>query len=87
VFIVIILGLYLRLEDLRQRRRLPSWTEAPCNNQYYAERKWLVMFLRTSGRGRPPIVMVIANKNIAKDGIRTKLVRHKGRKRNQGRDG
>jgi hypothetical protein len=45
------------------------------------------MFLRTSGRGRPPIVMVIANKNIAKDGIRTKLVRHKGRKRNQGRDG
>jgi hypothetical protein len=31
-------------------------------------------------------VMVIANKNIANDGIKTKLVRRQGVKRNQGRD-
>jgi hypothetical protein len=31
-------------------------------------------------------VMVIANKNTAKDGIKTKLVRRQGVKRNQGRD-
>jgi hypothetical protein len=54
MFIVITLGLYLRLEDLLQRGILPSQTEAPCNNQYYAGNKWLVMFLRTFGRGRPP---------------------------------
>jgi hypothetical protein len=28
--------------------------EAPCNNLYHAENIWLVMFLRTFGRGRPP---------------------------------
>jgi hypothetical protein len=28
--------------------------EAPCNNPYHAENIWLVMFLRTFGRGRPP---------------------------------
>jgi hypothetical protein len=27
--------------------------EAPCNNSYYAGNIWLVMFLRTFGRGRP----------------------------------
>jgi hypothetical protein len=31
-------------------------------------------------------VMVIANKNTAKDGIETKLVRRQREKRNQGRD-
>jgi hypothetical protein len=31
-------------------------------------------------------VMVIANKDIAQDGIKTKLVRQQGGKRNQGRD-
>ena len=31
-------------------------------------------------------VMVITNKNTAKDGIKTKLVRRQGGKRNQGRD-
>jgi hypothetical protein len=56
LFIIVILGLYLRLEDLRQRRRLPSRTEASCDNQYYTESTWLVMFLRTLGRGRPPTV-------------------------------
>jgi hypothetical protein len=30
--------------------------EAPCNNSYHAENKWLVLFLRTFGRGRPPTV-------------------------------
>jgi hypothetical protein len=30
--------------------------EAPCNNSYYAGNIWLVMFLRTFGRGRPPTV-------------------------------
>jgi hypothetical protein len=28
--------------------------EAPCNNPYHAENIWLVMFLRTFERGRPP---------------------------------
>jgi hypothetical protein len=28
--------------------------EAPYNNPYHAENKWLVMFLRTFRRGRPP---------------------------------
>jgi hypothetical protein len=46
--------LYLRLEDLLHRGRLPSQTEAPYNNQYYARSKWLVIFLRTFRRGRPP---------------------------------
>jgi hypothetical protein len=46
--------LYLRLEDLLQRGRLPSRAEAPCNNQYYAMSKWLFMFFRTFGRERPP---------------------------------
>jgi hypothetical protein len=32
-------------------------------------------------------VMVTANKDIAKDGIKTKLVRRQEVKRNQGRDG
>jgi hypothetical protein len=27
--------------------------EAPYNNPYHAENIWLVMFLRTFGRGRP----------------------------------
>jgi hypothetical protein len=27
--------------------------EGPCNNPYHAENIWLVMFLRTFGRGRP----------------------------------
>jgi hypothetical protein len=27
--------------------------EAPCNNPYYVENIWLVMFLRTFGRGMP----------------------------------
>jgi hypothetical protein len=31
-------------------------------------------------------VMVIANKNTAKDGFKTKLVRRQGVKKNQGRD-
>jgi hypothetical protein len=31
-------------------------------------------------------VMVIANKNTTKDGIKTKLVRRQGVKRNQGKD-
>jgi hypothetical protein len=31
-------------------------------------------------------VMVTANKNTTKDGIKTKLVRRQGVKRNQGRD-
>jgi hypothetical protein len=31
-------------------------------------------------------VMVIANKDIAQDGIKTKLVRQQGGKRTQGRD-
>jgi hypothetical protein len=31
-------------------------------------------------------VMVIANKNTTKDGIKTRLVRQQGGKRNQGRD-
>jgi hypothetical protein len=31
-------------------------------------------------------VMVTTNKNTAKDGIKTKLVRRQGGKRNQGRD-
>jgi hypothetical protein len=31
-------------------------------------------------------VMVIANKDTAQDGIKTKLVRRQGGKRNQGRD-
>jgi hypothetical protein len=52
-FIVVILGLYLRLEDLRRRSRLPSSAEAPCNNHHYTKNKWLVMFFRTFGRGRP----------------------------------
>jgi hypothetical protein len=30
--------------------------ESPCNNPYHAKNKWLVMFLRTFGRGRPPTV-------------------------------
>jgi hypothetical protein len=30
--------------------------EAPCNNPYYAKNIWLVMFLRTFGRGRSPTV-------------------------------
>jgi hypothetical protein len=30
--------------------------EAPCNNLYHAENIWLLMFLRTFGRGRPPTV-------------------------------
>jgi hypothetical protein len=30
--------------------------EAPYNNPYHAENIWLVMFLRTFGRGRPPTV-------------------------------
>jgi hypothetical protein len=55
-FIVITLGLYLCLKDLLQRGRLSSRTETPCNNQYYARSKWLVMFLRTFRRGRPPTV-------------------------------
>jgi hypothetical protein len=28
--------------------------EAPYNSLYYAESKWLIMFLRTFKRGRPP---------------------------------
>jgi hypothetical protein len=28
--------------------------EAPCNNPCYAESRWLVIFLRTFERGRPP---------------------------------
>jgi hypothetical protein len=31
-------------------------SEAPCNNLYHAENKWLIKFLRTFGRGRPPTV-------------------------------
>jgi hypothetical protein len=31
-------------------------------------------------------VIVVANKNTSKDGIKTKLVRQQGVKRNQGRD-
>jgi hypothetical protein len=27
--------------------------QCSCNNQYYAKSKWLVLFLRTFGRGRP----------------------------------
>jgi hypothetical protein len=30
--------------------------EAPCNDIYHAENKWLIMFFRTFRRGRPPIV-------------------------------
>jgi hypothetical protein len=30
--------------------------EAHCNNLYHVENKWLIMFLRTFGRGRPPTV-------------------------------
>jgi hypothetical protein len=41
VFIVVIFGLYLRLEDLRQRRKLPSWTldcdEAPVTTNIMLE--------------------------------------------------
>jgi hypothetical protein len=33
--------------------------EAPCNNPYHAENIWLVMFLRTFGRGRPPTLLVL----------------------------
>jgi hypothetical protein len=33
-----------------------SDAEAPCNNSYHAENIWLVMFLRTFGRVRPPTV-------------------------------
>jgi hypothetical protein len=29
--------------------------KAPCNNPYHAANIWLVLFLRTFGRGRPPI--------------------------------
>jgi hypothetical protein len=29
-------------------------SEAPCNNLYHAENKWLIKFLRTFGRGRSP---------------------------------
>jgi hypothetical protein len=32
--------------------------EAPCNNPYHAENEWLVMFLRTFRRGRPPTEVV-----------------------------
>jgi hypothetical protein len=60
MFIVITLGLYLRLEDLLQKGKLPSRTEAPCNTQYYDRNNWLVMFLRTFGRGRPPTAANIA---------------------------
>jgi hypothetical protein len=45
--------LYLRLEDLLHRGRLQSRTEAPCNNQYYAKSKWLVMFLEPSKEEGP----------------------------------
>jgi hypothetical protein len=33
-----------------------SHDEAPCNNLYHTGNKWLIMFLRTFGRGRPPKV-------------------------------
>jgi hypothetical protein len=33
-----------------------SEAEAPCNNPYHTENIWLVMFLSTFGRGRPPKV-------------------------------
>jgi hypothetical protein len=60
MFIVITLGIYLRLEDLLQKGKLPSQTEAPCNTQYYDRNNWLVMFLRTFRRGRPPTATNIA---------------------------
>jgi hypothetical protein len=37
-------------------------------------------------RSMDDMVMVIENKNTAKDGIKTKLVRRQGVKRNQGRE-
>jgi hypothetical protein len=32
--------------------------EAPCNNPYHGENKWLVMFLWTFGRERPPTLSI-----------------------------
>jgi hypothetical protein len=33
-------------------------SKAPCNNLYHAENKWLIKFLRTFGKGRPPTSMI-----------------------------
>jgi hypothetical protein len=56
MFILIIFGLYLHLICLSHGENLHPKVEAPYNNSYHAENKWLVMFFRTFGRGRPPIV-------------------------------
>jgi hypothetical protein len=34
----------------------PRLCRSSCNNQHYARIKWLVVFLRTFGKERPPIV-------------------------------
>jgi hypothetical protein len=39
-----------------QKENLHPKTEASCNNLCYTENIWLVTFLRTFGKGRPPTV-------------------------------
>jgi hypothetical protein len=38
------------------REDLHPKAETPCNNSCHTENIWLVTFLRTFGRGRPPTV-------------------------------
>jgi hypothetical protein len=56
VFILIIFGSYLHLICLYYGKNFHPEAEAPCNNLYHVENKWLIMFLRTFGRVTPPTV-------------------------------
>jgi hypothetical protein len=67
VSILIIFGYIFTSYAFAMRENFHPEVEAPCNNPYHTENIWLVMFLRTFGRGRPPTVLDALNLSLFGD--------------------